>query len=175
MPETPMPDPDVNDALLTALKSCGVGLAASLPDDWVAPLIGRLDADPAITHIPVGREAEAIAIASGAFFTGVRPVAVMGATGLFTCLGELATLNLRHQIPLLILASERGSRDDHRIYQEVQGRRLKHVLDSLDFPHFRIDSRQDVAELPDAYTWSRLQKRPVIGFLSRKLMKGAPK
>lgn len=167
-----MPDADIHDAIIEALKRCGVGLAASLPDDWVAPLIDRLARDPDIVHIPVGREAEAVAVASGAFFTGVRPIAVMGATGLFTCLGELATLNLRHQIPLLLLVSERGSRDDHRIYQEVQGRRLKPALDGLDFPYFRIATPADVAALPDAYTWCRVQKRPVVGFLARALLKG---
>ncbi|WP_026380752.1 thiamine pyrophosphate-binding protein [Afifella pfennigii] len=161
------------DDILAALRRCGVSLAASLPDDWVTPLLRRLDREPGIRHVPVAREAEAVAVASGAFFTGARPLAIMGATGLFTCLGELATLNLRHQIPLLILASERGSRDDHRIYQEVQGRRLKEVLASLDFPHFRIATAADVAELPDAYTWCRIQKRPVVGFLTRKLLKGA--
>jgi hypothetical protein len=46
----------------------------------------------------------------------------MGATGLLTCTGELATLNLRHQIPVFLIVSQRGSIDDHRIYQEVQGR-----------------------------------------------------
>ena len=163
---------EIFDALLGALKRCGVGLAASLPDDWIVPFIQRLANDSAITHVPVAREAEAVAIASGAYFGGVRPVVVIGATGLFTCLGELATLNLRHQIPVLLLVSERGSLDDHRIYQEVQGRRLRPALDGLDFPYFLIASRRDIESLPDAYTWCRMQKRPVIGFMARKLLKG---
>ncbi len=159
-------------AIHEAVKACGVTLAASLPDDWMAPLVNRLAADPSITHVRVARESEAIAIASGAFFTGARSIAVMGATGLFTCTGELATLNLRHQIPVFLLVSERGSLDDHRIYQEVQGRRLKPILDALDFPYFRIASPGDVARLPEAYEWCRLQKRPVVAFLARTLLKG---
>lgn len=162
----------VYDALLTSLKQCGVGLAATLPDDWITPLINRVAADPDIIHVPVAREAEAVAVASGAFFGGVRPVVLIGATGLFTCLGELATLNLRHQIPVLLLVSERGSRDDHRIYQEVQGRRLKPALEALDFPHFRISTAEDVRALPEAYEWCRVQKRPVVGFMARRLLKG---
>jgi len=160
------------DALLAAVKCCGVGLATTLPDDWITPLVRRLAADPDIIHVPVAREAEAVAVASGAFFGGVRPIVAIGATGLLTCLGELATLNLRHQIPVLLLVSERGSLDDHRIYQEVQGRRLKPALDGLDFPYFPIASLADIEALPDAYTWCRLQKRPVIGFMARKLLKG---
>ena len=51
---------DVHERVHAELKKCGVRLAASLPDDWVAPLIRRLDADPEIRHVPVGRESEAV-------------------------------------------------------------------------------------------------------------------
>src|SRR3974390_3585456 len=88
------------------LTSCGIKLAASLPDDWIAPLIERIAADNRIRHVRGAREAEAIAICSGAFFGGVRAVAVMGATGLLTWKGELATLNLRHQIPAFLVLSQ---------------------------------------------------------------------
>jgi sulfopyruvate decarboxylase subunit alpha len=73
---------DVAGAIHGELTRCGVKLAASLPDDWVAPLIQRIAADNNIRHVRVAREAEAIAICSGAFFGGVRAVALMGATGL---------------------------------------------------------------------------------------------
>ncbi len=163
---------DVHGAIHIQLRKAGVTLAATLPDDWVAPLIGRVADDPAMRHIPVAREAEAIAACSGAFFGGVRSVAIMGATGLLTCTGELATLNLRHQIPVFIIASRRGSIDDHRIYQEVQGRRTLHVLDAYDFPHHLVERGEDLDCIPDAYEACRLQKRPFVLFLARKLMKG---
>src|SRR5260370_35296931 len=105
------------------LTKCGIKLAASLPDDWVAPLIERIAADNSIRHVSVAREAEAIAICSGAFFGGVRSVALMGATGLLTCTGELATLNLRHQIPIFQNDSQRGSIHAHRLLQDVHGQR----------------------------------------------------
>lgn len=163
---------DVYDAIHDQLRKAGVRLAATLPDDWVAPLIGRIDEDPEIRHVPVAREAEAIAICSGAFFGGVRAAAVMGATGLLTCTGELATLNLRHQIPVFIVASRRGSIDDHRIYQEVQGRRTLPVLDAYDFPYHVVEHAEDLDCIPDAYETCRLQKRPFVLFLARKLVKG---
>jgi sulfopyruvate decarboxylase subunit alpha len=153
-------------------KKCGVRLAATLPDDWVAPLIRSLDADPGVRHVPVAREAEAVAICSGAFFGGVRSAVVMGGTGLLTCTGELATLNLRHQIPVFCIVSQRGSIDDHRVYQEVQGRRTRAVLEAYDFPYHVIDRPEEIACLPDAYEACRLQKRPFIVFLTRRLLKG---
>ena len=154
-------------------KNCGVRLAATLPDDWVAPLIRRMAADPDMRHVPVAREAEAIAICSGAFFGGVRSVAVIGATGLLTCTGEMATLNLRHQIPVFCIVSMRGSIDDHRIYQEVQGRRTIPLLQTYDFLYHVFDRPEDLAQIPDAYETCRLQKRPFIAFLTRRLVKGA--
>ena len=92
----------------------------------------------------MAREAEAIAICSGAFFGGVRSVALMGATGLLTCTGELATLNLRHQIPVFLIVSQRGSIDDHRIYQEVQGRRTIPLLQAYDFPYHVVDRAEEI-------------------------------
>lgn len=163
---------DVHEQIHAQLTLAGVRLAASLPDDWVAPLIGRLEADPAMHHVPVAREAEAIAICSGAFFGGIRSVAVIGATGLLTCTGEMATLNLRHQIPIFCIVSQRGSIDDHRVYQEVQGRRTIPVLEAYDFPYHVVDRQEDIALIPAAYQTCRLQKRPFILFLTRRLVKG---
>jgi sulfopyruvate decarboxylase subunit alpha len=163
---------DVNAELHAQLKKCGVTLAASLPDDWVAPLIERIAADNSMRHVRVAREAEAIAICSGAFFGGVRAAALMGATGLLTCTGELATLNLRHAIPVFLIVSQRGSVDDHRIYQEVQGRKTKPLLDMYDFPYQSIERPEELARIPDCYETCRLQKRPFVLLLARQLMKG---
>ena len=42
---------DVNELIHAQLKKCGVTLAASLPDDWVAPLINRIAADNTMRHV----------------------------------------------------------------------------------------------------------------------------
>ena len=56
---------DVAERIHEQLTRCGITLAASLPDDWVAPLIERIAADNHIRHVRVAREAEAVAICSG--------------------------------------------------------------------------------------------------------------
>ena len=78
---------DVDERIHAQLVKAGVSLAATLPDDWVNGLIRRVARDNVIRHIPVGREAETIAICAGAFFGGVRAVAIIGNTGLLTCTG----------------------------------------------------------------------------------------
>jgi sulfopyruvate decarboxylase subunit alpha len=163
---------DAYELIHRELTRIGIGLAATLPDDWVGPLIGRVDADPAIRHVPVARESEAVVVASGAFFAGARSVAIIGNTGLLTCTGELATLNLRHQIPVFCIVSMRGTYDDHRIWQEVQGRRTIPLLEAYDFPYHVLDSLDEVGCIPAVYEASRMQKRPYILFLTRRLLKG---
>ena len=161
---------DVTARIHEQLTKCGIRIAASLPDDWVAPLIERIAADNQIRHVRVAREAEAIAICSGAFFGGMRSVALMGATGLLTCTGEMATLCLRHMIPVFCIVSGRGSIDDHKVYQEVQGRRTIPLLQAYDYPYKVIDKDEEIEDIPDAYEWHRLQKRPFVLFLTKKLL-----
>src|SRR5205823_5379117 len=95
----------------------------------------RVEKGNEIRHVRVGREAETIAICAGAFFGGVRSVAIFGNTGLLTCTGEMATLCLRHAIPVFCIVSGRGSIDDHKVYQEVQGRRTIPLLQAYDYPY----------------------------------------
>src|SRR5712692_5735213 len=102
MSDSASPSAETYQAMLGALKEAGVTLSACLPDDWVAPLADLLDDEPTVVSLRVAREPEIIAICSGAFFGGARAVGVMGATGFLTCISEIATLSLRHQIPLLL-------------------------------------------------------------------------
>ena len=48
---------DVNEKIHAQLKKSGITLAASLPDDWVAPLITRIAADNTMRHVRVARAA----------------------------------------------------------------------------------------------------------------------
>jgi sulfopyruvate decarboxylase subunit alpha len=161
---------DIEELVHGELTKAGVKLAATLPDDWVSPVIRRLVTDPAIKHIPVGREAEAMAICCGAFFGGVRSVAIIGTTGLHSCTGELMTMHLRHGIPVFIIASMRGSLDDHQVYQEPQGRHTIPMLQAYGFPYYVVDRPEEIGRISNAYQHCRLQKRPCVLFLTRNLL-----
>ena len=66
---------------------------------------------------------------------------------------------------------QRGSIDDHRIYQEVQGRRTILLLQAYDFPYHIVNTPDEISSIPDAYEACRLQKRPFVLFLTRRLVK----
>jgi hypothetical protein len=75
-------------------------------------------------------------------------VAIIGNTGLLTCTGEMATLCLRHAIPVFCIVSGRGSIDDHKVYQEVQGRRTIPLLQAYDYPYKILDDPDDIGSIP---------------------------
>ena len=60
--------------------------------------------------------------------------------------------------------------DDHKVYQEVQGRRTIPLLQAYDYPYRIIDKEVEIESIPDAYEWHRLQKRPFVLFLTKKLL-----
>ncbi len=74
---------------------------------------------------------------------------------------------LRHVIPVFCIVSGRGSIDDHKVYQEVQGRRTIPLLQAYDYPYQVIDKPDEIERIPDAYEWHRLQKRPFVLFLTK--------
>ena len=62
--------PDLSPDIVDEVAGARVKLVASLPDGWIADLIGRFDADARFRHVPMNREESAIGLCSGAFFSG---------------------------------------------------------------------------------------------------------
>src|SRR5687767_12252716 len=52
------------------LHGAGAKLVASLPDNWIAPVIRHFDSDARFHHVPVNREESAVGLCAGAFFAG---------------------------------------------------------------------------------------------------------
>jgi sulfopyruvate decarboxylase subunit alpha len=160
----------VSAALLEALKEAGVTLTACLPDDWVSPLIVRLDEEPSITNVRVAREPEIVGIASGAFFGGVRAAGVLGSTGFLTCISELGGLAVKHGIPLFLVVSLRSGVYEHQTFQETQSRTVLPLVRTLDYPSLVVDRPERIDLIPDAYAASRLHKRPYVVWLTKALL-----
>jgi sulfopyruvate decarboxylase subunit alpha len=116
--------------LIDAAADCGISLVASLPDGWITPLIGKLEADTRFRHVPVNREEAAIGLCSGAFFSGIGALALMGASGFLTCIYAITKINYTYQIPLLIGITLRGRPGDPAKFHQSNGLYLEPVIRS---------------------------------------------
>ncbi|MHB1987980.1 MAG: hypothetical protein ACYCSF_08350 [Acidimicrobiales bacterium] len=161
---------NLSKAFCDQADAAGVKVVASLPDDWVLPLIQAVEADERFVHVGVAREAEAVGVCAGAFFGGANSLAIMGMAGVLAIVHELATLNLMHDIPLLIVTSMRGQPDeeDHTVYQVVQGQVGARVLQSLGVYHRVIESFEQL-DLPKMMKHSRITKKPALVSITRRL------
>src|SRR5687767_5323545 len=67
---------EATSLIVEQLVESGIKLVASLPDDWIAPLIRAVDEDERFKHVPVNREESAIGLCSGAYFGGIPSLAL---------------------------------------------------------------------------------------------------
>jgi sulfopyruvate decarboxylase subunit alpha len=158
--------------IANALADAGVKLVASLPDDWIAELIKTLDADRRFLHVPVNREESAVGLCSGTFFSGTPSVALMGASGLMTCIYAITKINYTYEIPMLFMISLRGDIGDTAKYQISNGLYLMPMLDSVSLPCTVIGDREKLSGIGAALRHTRVANRPVVVALTRDLLRG---
>ena len=155
-----------------AAAGCGISLVASLPDGWITTLIGHFDGDRRFRHVAVNREEAAIGLCSGAFFSGIGALALMGASGFLTCIYAITKINYTYQIPLLIGITLRGRPGDHAKFHQSNALYLEPVMRAIDIPFVAIERGEDIPELAVAYRHSRVLSRPVVVGFSRDMLRG---
>lgn len=163
---------DATARIVEEAAKCGVKLVASLPDTWISGLIEAFDKDRRFVHVPVNREESAIGLCSGAFFSGTGSLALMGASGLMTCVYALTKINYTYQIPLLLLVSLRGGLGDHAKYHVSNALYLEPLMDSISLPYTIVDSPEKISAVSKAYTHSRVLSRPVVVGFTRSVLRG---
>src|ERR1700752_1654538 len=141
---------------------CGISLVATLPDGWITQLITRFDTDARFRHVAVNREESAIGLCSGAFFSGIGGLALMGASGFLTCIYALTKINYTYQIPLLIGITLRGRPGAAAKFHQSNGLYLEPVIRAIDIPFVPIERGADIARLATAFRHSRMMARPVV-------------
>jgi sulfopyruvate decarboxylase TPP-binding subunit len=159
-------------AIADTASSCGISLVASLPDGWITSLIARFDADARFRHVAVNREESAIGLCSGAFFSGIGGLALMGASGFLTCIYAITKINYTYQIPLLIGITLRGRPGDDAKFHQSNGLYLEPVTRAIDMPFVAIERGADIARLATAFRHSRVMARPVVAGFTREVLRG---
>lgn len=158
--------------VVDAAASCGIELVASLPDGWITALIGQFAADSRFRHVAVNREESAIGLCSGAYFSGLGAMALMGASGFLTCIYALTKINYTYQIPLLVGITLRGRPGDRAKFHQSNGLYLEPVIASIAMPFVTIERGSDIEKLADAYRHSRVMSRPVVVGFTREVLRG---
>jgi sulfopyruvate decarboxylase subunit alpha len=159
-------------AIADAAADCGISLVASLPDGWITSLIQRFETDAWFRHVAVNREESAIGLCSGAFFSGIGALALMGASGFLTCIYAITKINYTYQIPLLIGITLRGRPGDPAKFHQSNGLYLEPVIRTIDIPFISVERGADIARLPTAFRHSRVMARPVVVGFSREVLRG---
>ena len=152
------------------LASCGVGLIASLPDDWIAELLKAIDQDSRFIHVPVNREESAVGICSGAYMGGTGSAALMGASGFMTLIYAITKINYTYGIPLFMLITLRGAMGEVHQSHLSNGLYIRPVLDAISLPYTIVDKPEDVSLIGRAYNHSRVFSRPTVVAMTRDFL-----
>jgi sulfopyruvate decarboxylase subunit alpha len=179
--------------VIEALERLGATHVVGLPDNGHAALYKLLEDHPSISMIPVTREGEAWAIASGLWVGGKNPVLAIQNCGLLESGDALRGTAMRMRVPLVCFISYRGFEKmiahgiepsfdvdlDNLTREEVDSAALllEPTLRVWGVPFFRYDSDDDAPLVEAAWHRAEREERPVALLMTRGLRAGnfAPK
>lgn len=124
--------------LLAALLDGGVDYVTGVPCSLLAPTYAALETGGhSAIYVPAPREDSALGLAAGAYLAGRRPVVLMQNSGLGYGLNVITSLHMIYDIPLPLVITWRGYRDD-AVEHDVIGPALPALLDVIGIPYRRM-------------------------------------
>ena len=154
------------------LVKSGIKLVASLPDDWIAALIEAVDNDKRFIHVQVNREESAIGLCSGAYFGGIPSLALMGASGLMTCVYAITKINYSYHIPLFLFTTLRGAIGDPRPHHISNGLYLEPLMNTINLPYLIVDEKKKIARISEAFEHCQAMNRPTVVAFTKPVLRG---
>lgn len=174
--------------VIEALEGLGATHVVGLPDNGHAALYRMLETHPGIDTVPVTREGEAWAIASGLWVGGKTPVLAIQNCGLLESGDGLRGTAMRMRVPLLCFISYRGFEKmiaheiepsfdwhpDTLTREEIDSAALllEPTLQAWGVPFYRYDSDDDAGLLKEAWQRAEREERPVALLMTRGLRAG---
>ncbi len=118
--------------IINKARARGADLYTGVPCSFLKPLINYVIDSPEVNYVPLNNEGEAIAFASGAYFTGQRPVVMFQNSGLGNTVNPLTSLVYPFRVPLLLICTWRGQpgiRDEpqHELMGQISAQMLSLV------------------------------------------------
>src|SRR6516162_2227409 len=167
-----MPVSIANSKLIyETLKECGIRLVSALAETWLVHLIRMTDEDPEMTLVRLAKEEEAVGIAAGAHFAGVKSAMLMQNHGFLAAVNGIVSFAHLYKIPLLMLISYRGSFGEKDPWQTQGGNVTEPLLRALRIPYIFLDSVDTPKKrIRQAQTLAESSLQPVAILLMRDLM-----
>jgi sulfopyruvate decarboxylase TPP-binding subunit len=113
-----------SEGLLDELLADGYDFFAGVPDSGLKDFISEVDALPDSMHVTATWEAEAVALAAGAYLAGKKPCVYMQNAGLGHAVNPLASLCVPYGIPIRLIVGHRHSLPQHKVMGEIDDKLL---------------------------------------------------
>jgi len=124
-----MAGPSGPKLILEGLKEAGIDLIATVPDINLRELLGLVETDDRVVHVPLCREEEGIGVCTGAYLVGKKCALLMQNGGLFNSVNGIVSTLIQYQIPLLLLIYYAGDMGDRTF--STTGAATEPVLNAL--------------------------------------------
>jgi sulfopyruvate decarboxylase subunit alpha len=153
--------------IIEQLKKCGITHVVWLPDSESKFMYDALQEEKDLGFIPVCREGEAFAVASGLWMGGKTPVVLIQNTGLFESGDVLRGTALGLELPLLMMIGYRGYMemkagkqpfDTAAVYTEP-------ILNAWGIPFHHIETDDDTPKISEAFKQAQEISRPVAALI----------
>lgn len=129
--------------IVEALHGIGTTHAVGLPDNTTSVIFELLRSDPHIQLIPVCREGEAWAIASGLWAGGKSPIVIMQSTGLLESGDALRGTAGEMGVPLVALMDYRGHQSLGREGVDSAAIYFEPTLRAWEVPYFFLEDGEE--------------------------------
>lgn len=155
--------------ILDELAACRISHFVTMPD-YVQISVNQRLAEGYLRSVEVvncATEDEAVAIAFGLHIGGKAPYLSMQNQGLFACANALRSVGVNTRTPLPMLVGQWGRELSNLGRDPLQSARLEvrqiePLLDALEIPHFRLESREDIPNIRRGFELSRKEKMPTV-------------
>jgi len=111
--------------LLANLLEQGYDFFSGVPDSGLKAFIADVYELPSGQHVPATWEAEAVALAAGAYLAGRKPCVYLQNAGLGHTINPLVSLCIPYEIEMLLLVGHRHTLPQHRVMGETDEKLLQ--------------------------------------------------
>ena len=154
--------------IIEELKKNDVTHIVWLPSSETGHMYQAMTAEPSIHLVPVCREGESMAIATGLWVGGKKPVVLIQNTGFFESGDSIRGLCLDVGVPLVVMIGYRGY-TRHGPTPDSAARYLEPVLHTWGMAYYLIESDDDLDRISEAFREAERTSKPIAVLVGREV------